>query len=406
MISSESSFQIVTVGQLVRHLKSLVEDQKLLRDIMVRGEISDFSHAASGHLYFSLADEYGQIRCIMFRRYAQALHSFPCPGDEVILRGAVTVYERSGGCQLNVFDIQPAGRGKQRQELSALLQKLRGEGLFSPEGKRSLVRFPENIAVITSASGAAWQDIIRTFSLHNPLVRLHLYPALVQGPQAPASLMAALCQAEQDAIADTIIIARGGGSDEDLSAFNDEHLIRKVAACPIPVISAVGHEIDYTLLDLAADCRCATPTAACRAASISLEELSLQLSRACREIDFSVNKKLSELFAALDTKSALLDARAPRALLERSSDRLSVLEQKLSAIQRQKLDTLFLRLDAGLRQLDLLNPAGILRRGYSITTKDKTVITSCHMLSSGDRIHTQLADGTIISIVEKGNLHV
>lgn len=267
-------FQVLTVSQLHRYVKSLLEEQKLLTDLMVQGEVSNLSaNSASGHLYFSLKDGGSLIRCVMFSRYAQGLRRLPKVGASVLVRGAVTLYERDGAFQIIVYDIQEMGAGTQSVDLEELKQRLYREGLFDPEHKLSLPEIPETVGIITSRDGAALHDVVETFRQHNPAVRLILYPATVQGAAAPATIIAALDALEQDRYCDCVIIARGGGSDEDLSAFNDEALTRRVYACRIPVISAIGHEVDYTLLDLVADARASTPTAACRVASPSREEL-------------------------------------------------------------------------------------------------------------------------------------
>ena len=269
-----AGFQVLTVSQLHRYVKSLLEEQKNLSDLMVQGELSNVSqNSASGHLYFSLRDGGGLIRCVMFSRHAQRLRGLPQPGAMVLVRGSVTLYERDGTFQIVAYDVQTLGAGAQQAGLDQLRERLLAEGLFSPQHKLPLPRLPGTVGVITSRDGAALQDILRTFGDHNPWVRLIIYPATVQGAQAPQTILRALDQLEAEGLCDCAIIARGGGSAEDLSAFNDEALARRVYACRVPVISAVGHEVDYTILDFVADARAATPTAAARMAAPSRQEL-------------------------------------------------------------------------------------------------------------------------------------
>ena len=258
-----AGFQVLTVSQLCRYVKSLLEEQRQLEDVMVKGEVSNLSFKQmSGHLYFSIRDEGGLVRCVMFSRYVQNLPEIPENGAFVLVRGAATLYERDGAFQLMVYDIQPLGAGQGKQDMDALKRRLQGEGLFDPARKRPLPPFPDTIGVITSREGAALQDIIRSFRRRGYGGRLILYPCLVQGAGAPASVLRALDAMEQENLCQAAVIARGGGSSEDLSAFNDEELARRVCRCGVPVVSAVGHEVDFTILDLVADARAATPTAA------------------------------------------------------------------------------------------------------------------------------------------------
>ena len=245
-----AGFQVLTVTQLCRYVKSLLEEQRQLGDVLVKGEVTNLAYRqSSGHLYFSIRDEGGLIRCVMFSRYVQSLPELPEEGALVLVRGAATLYERDGAFQLITYDIQPLGQGRGRRDLDALKRRLAEEGLFQGEHKRPLPRFPDAIGVITSPEGAALQDILHTFRRRGYSGRLILYPCAVQGAGAPASILRALEQLEGEGLCQAVIIARGGGSSEDLAAFNDEALAYGAYNCPVPVVSAVGHEIDYTILD-------------------------------------------------------------------------------------------------------------------------------------------------------------
>ncbi|MBR6789350.1 MAG: exodeoxyribonuclease VII large subunit, partial [Oscillospiraceae bacterium] len=253
---------ILTVSQINQYLKQTLDEDVQLKSIFIRGEISNFTHhLKSGHFYFTLKDAKSAIKAVMFKWNASQLRFKPSNGMSVIIFGSVQFYERDGVCQIYCTDMQPDGIGALYTAYEQLKAKLEGEGLFDPSHKKQLPAFPKRIGVITAKTGAALQDVINILSRRYPLGELVLIPALVQGEQAPASICTALKQAE-NAELDLLIVGRGGGSIEDLWAFNDERVARTVYACPIPVISAVGHETDYTICDFVADLRAPTPSAA------------------------------------------------------------------------------------------------------------------------------------------------
>lgn len=250
----------VTVSQLNRYVKAVLEEDKKLRDLYVRGEISNYTrHFRSGHLYFSLRDATGSIKAVMFKSHAGDLRFEPEDGMAVLVRASVGVYERDGVYQLYITDIQPEGAGAQAVAFEQINKKLTAEGLFAPEHKKPLPAYPRRVGVVTSETGAAIRDIENVLSRRYPLCTLVLSPAVVQGREAPASLIRALKALDRDGGCDVIILGRGGGSAEDLWCFNDEALARAVFAAHTPVISAVGHEVDFTICDFVSDLRAPTP---------------------------------------------------------------------------------------------------------------------------------------------------
>ncbi len=391
---------IVTVSQLCRYVKSLLEEQKNLTDLMVRGELSNVSYrSASGHLYFSLRDGDALIRCVMFSRYAQHLADLPEDGAMVVVRGNVSLYERDGAFQIIVYDLQELGAGKGKKSLEDLKRQLFQEGLFSPEAKRPLDPAPSAVGIITSPDGAALHDIVETFALRNPLVRLIVYPAVVQGLEAPRSILAALGALEREGACQTAIIARGGGSAEDLSAFNDEGLVRGVYACQVPVISAVGHEVDFTLLDYVADARAATPTAACALAAQDLGAVRKRLDDYSSRLGRLVQERIAALAGKNQRLARLLLASSPQMELKKNRQKLEYLIKSLVDAQTDKIKDLEQQARHCLTQLELLNPAALMLRGYSITLREGQVVADTRGVAAGDRLVTLVSGGGIESTV-------
>ncbi len=395
-----AGFQVLTVSQLHRYVKSLLEEQKNLSDLMVQGELSNVSqNSASGHLYFSLRDGGGLIRCVMFSRHAQRLRGLPQPGAMVLVRGSVTLYERDGTFQIVAYDVQTLGAGAQQAGLDQLRERLLAEGLFSPQHKLPLPRLPGTVGVITSRDGAALQDILRTFGDHNPWVRLIIYPATVQGAQAPQTILRALDQLEAEGLCDCAIIARGGGSAEDLSAFNDEALARRVYTCRVPVISAVGHEVDYTILDFVADARAATPTAAARMAAPSRQELLEQADALGESLLFLEEQLLDRRAGQLRQLDLLLDARSPGGAVKRNRQTHEYLVKLLVSNEEARIARLEERLRHATESLGRLNPASLMARGYTITSRSGRVLTRGADVRPGEVLHTLFEDGEVTSAV-------
>ncbi len=401
-----AGFRILTVGQLCRYVKSLLEERRELGDVMIKGEVASLTYKqSSGHLYFSLRDDEGLVRCVMFSRYVQKLPDLPEEGSLVLVRGAASLYERDGSFQIVAYDVQPLGEGRGKQDLDHLKRKLLAEGLFASEHKRPLPRSPQAVGIITSREGAALQDIIKAFRLRGYAGRLILYPCTVQGKNGASSILRALGQLEQEALCQAAVIARGGGSNEDLSTFNDEALAYGAYNCPVPVVSAVGHEIDVSILDLVADARAATPTAVAELLSPNREALrqrilGLQNSFRARALE-QVSRRRNRLLQ----KTQQLLAKSPRERVEKNRQKLGFLVRLLEDGEKQKIRETRGRTLQLLRQLELLNPAAVMRKGYAIPMAEGRVLTTVEGLSPGQELVTLLADGEIISVVQswKGN---
>ena len=386
----------ITVSQLTYALKRLIEDNFLLEGIWVQGEISNFTAHSSGHLYFTLKDAGACVKCVMFKSQAWSLKFKPADGQEVAIRGRIGVYEKSGQCQLYVEEMAPSGLGSLYQAFAKLKEKLEQEGLFDPARKRKLPPLPQKIGVITSPTGAAVQDIIKILRRRRPNVDILIFPAQVQGAEAPASLIKALNDAARFQNLDLIIIGRGGGSLEELWAFNDEQLARAIAAFPKPVISAVGHETDFTIADFVADLRAPTPSGAAELAVPDQQSLSSQVKQYLNRLYQAVNRKLQNERRVLQkiTQSRVLVY--PKQALNIRRQEVDLLHERLI---RQTKQSLVLRRERFLKvlgQLDTLSPLATLQRGYSIVQKaDDTFVKHPSQVEIGDSLKVTLTSGII-----------
>jgi len=403
----------LSVAQVVRGARLAVEGA--LGTVWVEGEIASLSRAASGHLYFVLGDGEAEARAVMWRSDASKLKFRVDVGQAVRCRARATIYEQGGKFQLYVSAIEPAGLGAEALALEQLKAKLAAEGLFAVERKRPLPTLPRRIGVVTSKAGAAVRDIIRATQRRFP-VPLLIADALVQGESAPASLVRAL-EAIARCDVDVVIIGRGGGSSSDLAAFNDEAVVRAVAACPVPVISAVGHEVDVSLCDLAADCRAATPTMAGEMAVPVLAELSEALAkeerRLQRELAMRIaaarhllDRGLDRAHGAISTQlhgrrrrladaRRELDTRHPRAQLAVHRAALRELQERAALATRRGLERRGRALAESAGRLSALSPLSVLERGYALATAGDRVVTDAAQVRAGDRIDLRLARGSL-----------
>jgi len=392
--------------------------------LAVRGEVSGFTRAASGHCYFSLKDAEGgpgTVRCVLFRRAAALLDFAPADGQQVELRGRIGVYEPRGELQLVAESLQRVGSGTLYEEFLRLRARLAGEGLFDPARKRQIARHPAAIGIVTSLGAAALRDTVIALRRRSPQVRIVVYPCLVQGPEAPAAIVGALAAAAARREVDTLLLVRGGGSLEDLWAFNDERVVRAVAAAPIPVVCGVGHETDITLADLAADLRAATPTAAAELAAPEqqaladvLQALQTRMQRATRRV--------------LDREAQRLDrvvhrAGRPAAALVAQGHRLDALVQRLTTALRQRCRAAALaqahaaqrvgragttqlracaqRQEALAARLAAAHPAQVLQRGFAwLQSREGAPLTRAAALHAGQAVTAVLADGRAQARVE------
>ena len=372
-----------------------------LRDIDVSGEISNFTRAASGHLYFTLKDGAAQLKCVMWRGQAERLRFRPGEGDAVVAHGRVSVYEAGGIYQLYVERLQPAGRGDLAAAFERLKDKLAAEGLFDSELKQPVPRFPRRVGIVTSADAAALRDILNVLQRRNPLVTVLIAPTLVQGELAPPQIVRALRWLDGRDDIDTIIIARGGGSIEDLWAFNDERVARAIYAARHPIISGVGHETDFTIADFVADLRAPTPSAA---AELAVPDLS-GIGPVVRELKEVLTSAMVDGLTArreiVRTRAQLLGLLSPQRLLDSYRQRVDVLVSRLSVAAQRGLDRRRGQLAVAGASLSAVSPLGTLARGFAIVRDaDGRVIRSQSQAVPGARITVQVSDGSFGATVE------
>lgn len=369
----------ITVSALNNYAKALIEQDEVLSQVWIEGEISGFQvHQKSGHAYFSLRDSDCAVRAVMFCAYASELRFLPKDGMYVIAKCRVTLYERDGSFQINVFDLIPRGVGTVQKQAEDVKKKLEQEGLFLPQRKRALPLRPKTVAVITSASSAALQDIISVVGKLNPTVTLKVFSANVQGFLAVPSLISAIHAVNADKSVDVAILARGGGSKEDLWYFNDEALVRAAASLQVPFISAVGHETDYTLVDYVSDARAETPSAAAAMAVHDIwgdwayiQALYCDMSQ---HIELELKKHTAHIHEQRKTSY-----------------------DQINRLIAEKLERL-IHTETLCRSLD---PMNVLMRGYSRTLKDSVGVSSVHQLTKGDHINVAFHDGSAACIVDQ-----
>ena len=442
--------EIISVGELNKSAKYLLENN--FSNISVVGEISNLSRPSSGHIYFTLKDEDGAIRCAMFKNQNIKLNFSPENGDQCVLKGQVSIYAPRGDYQLIVRNIEPAGAGNLMQKFEALKNKLELEGLFDPDKKLSIPSSPKHIAIVTSSSTAAFQDIISTVQRRSPSSQLSLSEAIVQGDNAHVSIINALNrivlfnEINPENKIDVVILSRGGGSMEDLWCFNNEDLAREIFSFPIPTISGVGHEIDFTICDFVSDIRVPTPTASAELVT----EFNFRLQDKINEFKSNIYKNIKRLFTDLNQKIEMnqsklksplallreknqnldnLDLRIqqqqefilskkrnriekiaseinynnPLAKLNLISNKLNLLLKNLKRSTKEKLNKNHITLDKLLKNIEILSPLAILDRGYAIVLNDKgKAIKSSKEVSKGDLLDTRLSKG-IISVEVKKN---
>jgi len=389
---------VFTVTALNAYLRELLETDEVLQDLWVRGEISNFSQPRSGHLYFTLKDSEAAMRCVMWKPSAMRLRFNPTDGMLVEAHGALSIYPAQGQVQLYVDALRPAGEGALYQEFLRLRARLEAEGLFDPSHKRPLPRLPKHIGVVTSATGAALHDILQTLNRRLPTLRVTVAPTPVQGVDAPAGIIAALKRLNALPDLDLIILARGGGSIEDLWAFNDENVARAIYASRIPIISGVGHETDFTIADFVADLRAPTPTGAAELATpITKEELQAALQSAEAQLAELINRQLEDLKQALLLAKSELRRTSPRQRILNNIQRLDELQGRLERSIRQQLQQKQNLLTNVLNRLDSLNPQAVLKRGYAIITDQATgqIISHTRQAIPWQPVWLQVQDGSI-----------
>ena len=384
---------VITVTQINKYIGSILKNDRNIQGIMVRGEITDYvKHYRSGHVYFALKDSESSLKAVMFASAASRLRFEPEDGMSVIVSGSIGVYERDGAYQLYVNDILPEGAGAAGAALEQLKKKLAKEGIFDTAHKRPIPPMPKKIGAVTSLSGAAVRDIINVLSRRYPLCEVYAVNALVQGEGAAESICRGIMKAEA-AGCDVIIVGRGGGSSEDLSAFNTEKVAYAVYNCKVPVISAVGHETDYTIADLAADLRAPTPSAAAELAAPDIaaiyEKIAILERRAERSVLAQLDKA-SDRFIALNAR---LSAQSPENRLKLTAEKLAGLDKRREAAFSRYFERLEHQLSERIAKLDSLSPLKVLSRGYSLVYKEGKLLSSSETLEKGDRIKLTFGSG-------------
>ncbi|MFZ4402567.1 MAG: exodeoxyribonuclease VII large subunit [Pseudobdellovibrionaceae bacterium] len=432
--------KVLTVGQLNFQVKALLESQ--IGQIWVRGELSNFKAHTSGHFYFSLKDAQSQISAVMFRGSNSKLKFKPQDGLEVIVRARISVYEPRGQYQIVCESMEPVGAGALQKAFETLKLKLKNEGLFEAGRKMPLPAYPQNIAIVTSPTGAAIRDILNIIARRAPFLNVTVVPTIVQGDAAPEKIRQALKLAMKIPQLDVIIIGRGGGSIEDLWAFNDEELARDIAACPFPIISAVGHEIDFTICDFVSDLRAPTPSAAAELVARSSQEIIQKILQQQKVIHLYIHRKIATFKdkvrilskSLVDPKVKLQDLQIRNddllnrifnaikekiysyklktiQLQNRLIDPQQIIEQK--KVQQKNLQVLMLRqmqviiekhrsrLLRNMEVIDSLSPLKVVSRGYSIVESNHKVIKSFNEIKIGEQVSIQLANGAIVATVDQ-----
>lgn len=435
----------LSVSELNHQARHLLESSFM--QVWVEGELSSFSRPSSGHWYFSLKDQKCQIRCAMFRGANQRIRTLPKEGDQIRIRGKVTLYENRGDFQIIVEHLEPAGLGPLQQAFEALKMKLQAEGLFDPARKKPLPVTPRHIGVVTSPTGAAIHDILTVLARRCPAIPVTLYPTAVQGQAATADIVYAIDRAQRHGVADVLIIGRGGGSLEDLWCFNEEAVARAIAGCSIPTVSAVGHEVDVTIADFVADLRAPTPSAAAEKISPDqsqwlrrLAEQQLRLGQSARRLLLRLDQQLGHLAARLrDPRRELQDkaqrmdeldmrlnkamnlklqqqqlktghlaqrlgTQSPAKTLQNAGEQVQRLNERLDKAIRQNLRQQQEKLQLNAQTLNVVSPLATLGRGYAIVRDDQNrIVRSADQLSAGQTISARFGQGNVSAEVTKVN---
>ena len=395
---------LYSVTSLNRYIKQMFDNDFSLRSLKLKGEISNLKSYPNGHLYFTLKDEESSIRAVMFKEYTRYIQAPIKDGDEIIAAGYVSTYPTRGEYQFYAQAIELAGAGQQLLELEILKKKLAAEGLFDDFHKRLPPRFPKRVGVISAPNSAALSDIRKNLLLRNPLLDIVLFPSLVQGNEAPKALLNAVKTAEKSNI-DVLIIGRGGGASEDLSAFNDELLVRALYNFPVPVISAVGHEIDFTLVDYVADARASTPTGAAVLATIDKREIFEMLDRASESLDSTIISKvnfLKEKVQSIKTRPFFVN---PTSMYQSTLVEIDNYLKRLDVSIKHQFSKKFDEVQSLSKRLQSLSYDSVLSRGFSLsTTEDGEIIKSINNIDVGQIVKTLVKDGCFTTkVINKEN---
>jgi exodeoxyribonuclease VII large subunit len=383
-----------SVTGLTRFIRELLESDSDLQDVWVVGEVSNCMRPSSGHLYFTIKDMNASLRCVMWRTEVGRQKFVPRDGDAVEVHGSIGLYEVNGLYQLYADLIRPTGEGLLFQEFLKLKERLELEGLFDPLRKRAIPRLPSCIGIVTSPTGAALRDILNTLKRRCPMARVVISPTPVQGEDAPALIVKALQDLEREVGPDLILLARGGGSMEDLWAFNDERVVRAIAACTVPVICGVGHETDFTLADFAADLRAPTPTAAAEQAAADREELRSSVQDLSRSLNHLMRTYLQAPRWQLDEVNMRMQMLSPRVRIRSARQQMDDLSRRATSAFSHTMLLKRTRLSSLQQSLGALNPEAVLRRGFAVITGSRgDLIRSVEQVQPGDHLQVRVSDG-------------
>ena len=387
-----------TIGEFTSYLKLMFDNSTKMRNVYLKGEISNFKRHPTGHLYFSLKDEKSKINAIMFARDTFNLKFNPTDGTKVLVHGRVSIYEQAGNYQIYVDEMEEDGIGNLYKKYEELKKKLELEGLFDQEHKKVIPFFPKRVGVITAKTGAAIRDIVTTIKRRCPITEIIVFSSLVQGDGAKEDIVRNIHLAENYNI-DTLIVGRGGGSIEDLWPFNEEIVARAIYECNIPIISAVGHETDFTIADFVADARAATPTAGAMIATPVLTDLIKHNDQLKIRLNESILKNLNLKKLYFDSLRNSYIIKNPNFIYENKRQKLDLIETTLNSNILLKLENNKKEINNLLIQLDLLNPLNILKRGYSLTYKNNKIVKSIKNIKEKDNLTIKLSDGNINVVV-------
>jgi exodeoxyribonuclease VII large subunit len=394
----------LTVSYLTQLIKDLLESEEALQDVWIEGEVSNLSRPSSGHLYFTLKDGACALNCVIWRGNAQRLRTQPREGALIQAHGAIGVYEASGKYQLYVDLVRPAGEGELFRQFLLLKEKLEAEGLFAEERKRPIPPWPHCIGIVTSPTGAALQDMLNVLGRRYTMAEIILAPTSVQGPEAPLGIAAALQALNRLIHPDVILIARGGGSIEDLWAFNDERVVRAICASPVPVITGIGHETDYTLADFACDLRAPTPSGAAMLCVPDREELRQSLRERIFNLARSMESNLEDHRWELAEQHRRLTRVSPLGLIQNQRQRVDDYERGAAQALEHHLRLQRARLDGMAMRLLSLSPQSVLQRGYAMVTHltQGGLVKSTRQVSQGDQLNVHVSDGQFtVQVTEK-----
>lgn len=392
---------ILTVSQINRYIASIIKGDKKLHRILAAGEISNFTcHNKTGHLYFTLKDSETSIKAVMFSSMASQLKFAPKSGMRVIVAADVRVYERDGAYQLYITDMQPDGLGAMHLAFEQLKERLSEEGIFSEEHKKNIPQMPNKIGIVTSLDAAALQDMLKILSRRYPIAEVTIFPSLVQGENAPESICRAIAKADSSSL-DLIICGRGGGSPEDLAAFNSEAVARSVYACNTPIISAVGHETDTSIADYAADLRAATPSAAVEIAAPDISVLFDKINSVEKILNKAIITVIEAKLYKLERLSERLETVSPAGRLSALDNKISSAEKAMTSAYKIKLQKSGGAIAEKAALLESLSPLKTLSRGYSLVYKGERLVNSVKDLSERDKINIRMSDGFVSAIIER-----